>query len=293
MRRIRVIPLLIFFTAVTVAAQTPSIVDASSIHRDAAEPDKAAEEALIESIKQNDVGRLRQLLDGGVSPNATDDGTPLIVLAVRLNHAEIAELLLSRKAKVDQVENDDTTALQVAAIRGQANLVKLLIAHGADVNLGDHEGHTALLMAAFGVVFKSAPEWLVKSFLGADDAEDDQLLKNMGSEHLECVKLLLQAGADVNAQGADCGTSALMVAAMGGNVELTKLLLEHHADVNLSNGEDTALNFAEMFESPKELQEQLSDSISAEHKQAFFDWAHFTASGRTLVAGLLRQAGAK
>ncbi|KIK64492.1 hypothetical protein GYMLUDRAFT_415268 [Collybiopsis luxurians FD-317 M1] len=50
------------------------------------------------------------------------------------------------------------------------------------------------------------------------------------------VKLLLENGADVNAQGGDYG-NALVAAAQGGNEAVVKLLLENGADVSAQGGE--------------------------------------------------------
>jgi hypothetical protein len=49
--------------------------------------------------------------------------------------------------------------------------------------------------------------------------------------HLDVVQLLLEKGADVNAQGGECG-NALQAAAQGGHLEIVQLLLEKGADVN-------------------------------------------------------------
>ena len=207
-----------------------------------------------------------------------------------MNRADLAEVLLAHGAKVDQEEDDAGTALQVAAAMGHANLVKLLIAHQADVNHKDHEGHTALMCSVFGAEIKGAPSWMLSSFFHID--EQDDRLTMLGSEHLESARILLQAGADVNAKGGDCGLTPLMIAALGGSAEMAKLLLDHHADVNVEDGEYTALKFAEIFDSPSELAKELSNQDSDEDKQALLNWLRFTAPGHNTVAGMLRKAGA-
>ncbi len=50
--------------------------------------------------------------------------------------------------------------------------------------------------------------------------------------HQEIVKLLLDGGADVNAQGGRCG-NALQAASFRGHQEIVKLLLDKEADVNV------------------------------------------------------------
>ncbi|KAJ7048703.1 hypothetical protein C8F01DRAFT_1070277, partial [Mycena amicta] len=53
--------------------------------------------------------------------------------------------------------------------------------------------------------------------------------------HLDIAQLLLEHGADINAQGGKFGT-ALQVASLGGHLDLARLLLEHGADVNAQGG---------------------------------------------------------
>ncbi|KIK02691.1 hypothetical protein K443DRAFT_5965 [Laccaria amethystina LaAM-08-1] len=49
-------------------------------------------------------------------------------------------------------------------------------------------------------------------------------------------KLLIEKGADVNAQGGDYG-NALQAATYWGNEAIAKLLIENRADVNLHGGD--------------------------------------------------------
>ncbi|KXG52095.1 uncharacterized protein PGRI_083790 [Penicillium griseofulvum] len=55
--------------------------------------------------------------------------------------------------------------------------------------------------------------------------------------HTETIRLLLERGADVNAQGGEDGT-ALYAAALRGHTETIQLLLERGADINAQGGED-------------------------------------------------------
>ena len=254
---------------------------------------EAGDEAgLVAAIKKGDIAQVLKLLENGVSPNATDeDHSPALCWAVRMNRADIAEALLKRNAKVDQEEDDGGTALQTAAAMGRANLVTLLIAHGANVNDKDRDGHNALMCATFGATIKNAPAWIQKQFLEFDD-EDEAKLAYLGDEHVAVVKLLLASGADVNAQADDCGLTALMAAAMGGNLEMGQILLAHGAKVNLRGGSFTALNFAEMGEDPEELQKILEGESDQESKQAMLNWLQFTRPGRLKFAAMLRKAGA-
>lgn len=275
---------LLLFSELTVTAQTPE----TSARANQQTPTQVSQDAdLIKSIKNGELASVLRILDNGVSPDTTDEKkTSAIIIAVRQNRLDIVEALLARHAKVDEEDDDNDSALLTAAGAGHADMVKLLIAHGANVNRSDHDGHSALICAAFGATLKSAPEWLARSFLEIEEADD--LFRMMGNEHNLVAKLLIEAGAKVDAQGGDCGLSALMVAAIGGNVELVKLLLDHRANVKLANGEYTALNLAEA----SDLVEQLREMENADSKQAFLNWLNFTAPGRQEIARMLRKAGA-
>ena len=57
------------------------------------------------------------------------------------------------------------------------------------------------------------------------------------SNNKEEVKRLLQSGADINQEDGD-GWTALIVAAMNGNIEIAELLVRSNADVNVKTKTD-------------------------------------------------------
>ena len=290
MRRPLVIMLFLLTIAPLTTGQTFPVSPKKSIADSTTEsvtPDTSAQ--LIAAIKGSELSTVLKLLQAGVDPNTDYDGDSALCSAVRSNSRPIVEALLEHKADVNQ-EDDGGSPLAVAAVGGNAEMVKLLLARGADPRKVDDDGHSALFVAAFGVVFKSAPDWLRKSFLSGDD--EDQVVAMIGNEHMAIVSLLVAAGADTNSQGGDCGLTPLMIAAIGGNVELTRILLAHHADPNLKNDEMSALKFAEA-DSAATLKDQLAGIESDDSKQAYLNWLHFTRPGRQQIAKMLRAAGAR
>jgi len=109
---------------------------------------------------------------------------------------------LSRGSDVNAVNERGETALLLAlGPHGSCHVAKLLVSQGADVNHSDNWGNTPLMNAAM---------WVSG----------------------ECVRQLLEAGADVNAQAADGATAAMLVGNDGGEGTLAVLaaLVDSGAD---------------------------------------------------------------
>ena len=154
-------------------------------------------------------------------------GGPAICIAALLPREDCLQVLLKAGADVNSRSCYDYTPLMLAAHGGKLNFVDLLIKAGADVNaqtsvhcytpIANGYGDTALILAV------------------------------QNHKNLECVKILLDAGADVNKQD-EYGYTALFLAINNDEYYddgCTKLLLKAGTDVNLCNEEsETALLWA-------------------------------------------------
>lgn len=282
-----------FALQLSTAAQTAGPVTSTTAAANQKAVPQANEPDLIDAIKKRDLSAVLQALDQGASPDSTDDeDTPALILAVQENRIDIAVALLNHHAKVDKIDDGrNSTALEIAAILGRPELVKLLIARGANVNHLDDHGHSVLFSAACAVYVSTLPGWMPASFMGLSDEEENQLSEMMGYQQIPALKLLLEAGADPDVAGRDCGLTALMIAALDGNAELTKLLLAHKAKTNIEAKGWTALRFAAEFESTANIQKELS-RFGQDRASAFLTWVNLTRPGRQEVAELLRKAGA-
>jgi hypothetical protein len=100
------------------------------------------------------------------------------------------------------------TALHMAAYNGHSEVVTLLLSHDATVDCRDHEGKTPLIHACTGPFAKT-------------------------------VEILLDAGADINAQESTEGFTPLMMGAGLGQIEVVKLLLERKADKTILDNDET------------------------------------------------------
>jgi ankyrin repeat protein len=196
------------------------------------------------------------------------------------NRHEVVKLLVAGGADVNQQCAGGKTALMYAALAGSGYraCIQALIGAGADLDLRDEEGNTVLmLVAAAGnqslhqmlcqagastVGMESIQ--LIQSATAGDKISVQALLTKGGINlnfdrgaalncavrggHREVVKLLIDAGANVNLCGRS-GTTPLAKAAYAGDAEIFRLLIQAGADIHLRTGNTrlySCLEYAQM-----------------------------------------------
>lgn len=103
----------------------------------------ALENARIEGIRK----AIRFFnIDTGYYDDLSDTYSPLIQ-AVLDNDEEMFAALLAEGADVDQTDNDNNTALMIAAKNGKTKIVTMLLDHHADTTLENDDEETALIIA--------------------------------------------------------------------------------------------------------------------------------------------------
>ncbi len=150
------------------------------------------------------------------------------------------------KAKSNQVAVDPAPFWD-AALEGRIEAVRHAIESGVNVNAADDQNRTALLLAAFNGHTKVVK--LLKENGALMDQRDIQgrtaLMFAATGANAETVQLLLKEGADVNATDKVEGFTALMHAAAEGQTRVVKILLTYRADPSIRDVDgDTALDFA-------------------------------------------------
>ena len=141
--------------------------------------------------------------------------------------------LAGKRADLNAVQPDGTTALQWAAHWNDLDAVKVLLNAGANPSLANRYGATPLSEAAVG-----GNAAMIEALLraGADPktlttADGETVLMTAArSGSVEAVKILLDHGADINAKENYRGQTALMWAAAERHADVVKLLLERGAD---------------------------------------------------------------
>ncbi len=223
------------------------------------------------------------LLDNGLDPNTTDeDGDSLLRFAVAYKTDAVATKLLELGADIHKTNESGKTVLMQAVRYRKQQLVEQLIQKGADFRAVDKRGETVLFSAKGEQLIYFLKAGLdinqqnkagetplleglsrytndmsifagrVETFLenGADPTIPDNrgftpLIKAASSGMDDVVKLLLEAGVDIDAQTERGKMSALMYALNNGHSQVAERLLKAGASTHLYDWEfHTAYDYA-------------------------------------------------
>lgn len=173
--------------------------------------------AILLAATVGDAETIGVLLEHGADANtAAAEGDTALMLAARSGNIEAVRSLLDAGAEVDPRESwHGETALIWAAGENHADIVALLIEHGAEIGVVTTEFTWDLTQAG---VASQLPRGGITALTVA--ARENAL---------EAARVLLDAGADVNALDPD-GISVLRVAIANDNRDMAMLLLEAGAD---------------------------------------------------------------
>ncbi len=166
--------------------------------------------ALMAALRRHDTPAVLTALNAGADPNFRDDHTgPLSVWQ------QLFRLIRPDRPQGVHSARPGITALSLALSDFNLEAARLLVAKGANVNARNLQAQTPLL------------EVLERAFRRWDMGGDDP----PPPPYPPCAKLLIEAGADVNARDWK-GTFALYRAAQLGDAETVHLLLDRGAEVN-------------------------------------------------------------
>ena len=199
----------------------------------------------------NQVKSVKVLLLRGADANKANlDGKTPLWAAVRANHLEVVKLLTESDADMNKTNKNGKTALIAAVKTNCLEMVKLLVESGADFKIGSTLTDTPLCKASE----KGYSD--IVSYLLKKGAVPDGACLNLSSVegHHEVVKLLIEAGVDVDSRFQyvvykvkSVDFISLISASAEGHLEVVKLLVESGADLNITNNYDhTPLDVAEM-----------------------------------------------
>jgi len=175
---------------------------------------------------------LERLIQAGANPNApiSETGDTALMMAARTGALDAVKALLDHGAQVNAKESwGGTTALMWAIAERHSAVAKLLVERGADVNAKSN-----FVPSASGRGFEGTAPVAPKTNQTTEEFASGwmtPLLFAARENDLESARILIQAGADVNAVGGD-GKGALGLALFDGSYDVASLLIDSHADVN-------------------------------------------------------------
>ncbi|KAL1436839.1 hypothetical protein MTO96_049239 [Rhipicephalus appendiculatus] len=206
----------------------------------------------------NRVAVVEFLLQHGADVHAKDKGG-LVPLhnACSYGHYEVADLLVKHGASVNVSDLWKFTPLHEATAKGKYDIVKLLLKHGADPSKKNRDGNTPLDLVKDGD--QDVADLLKGDAALLDAAKKGNLARVMklvttenincrdsqgrnstplhlaaGYNNLEVAELLLENGADVNAQDKG-GLIPLHNASSYGHLDIAALLIKYNTVVNATD----------------------------------------------------------
>lgn len=243
----------------------------------AAQPDGAT--ALHWAVHWDDLDTAQRLIDAGAKVNIPNQlGITPLLLACSNGSARMTEKLLAAGADPNIVPPTGESPLMIAARSGSVDAVKALLAHGAQVNAKEKSHEQTALMWAVAehhpdvvrILIERGADVKARSLITREmiyrenpDPSDENAAKGQpkptgemvprgGSTALlfaarqgdvECARILLAAGANINNTAPD-GTSALVMAAYSDHGAFAQFLLDRGADPNAAGAGYAALHMA-------------------------------------------------
>jgi ankyrin repeat protein len=192
-----------------------------------AEPNRA--NALRHILDYEHSEGVQLLLDAGADPNDINErGDTALHWAVwRGRSVKIITMLLDRGADINGKRKDGRTAYALAILGGQKEMAALLRSRGANTDLSALD---QFVEASTNVGRQLTAPASIEAL-----PEYAHLIPHLAAVHnIAAVRGLLAAGLSVNGRGEHGGT-ALHWACWKGYADLVKLLLDHHASLDIKD----------------------------------------------------------
>src|SRR5262247_2496128 len=176
---------------------------------------------ISEAALNGNVPIIDRLLNAGADVESSNaDGQTALMIISRSNNVEAAKLLLSRGANVNAVEKfHEQTALMWAAAQSQPAMVKVLVDAGADVNARSKVNNWERQVTAEARAIARPSGGLTPLLYAARQG------------CAECVKILAEAGADLDLGDPD-NVSPLLMASLNGHWDTAEYLINKGTNVN-------------------------------------------------------------
>ncbi len=188
---------------------------------------------LLAAAHSGNIGQIESLAASGAALNQRDSyGRTALHIATFARKSEAVRTLIRAGAKTELLENDKYDAVTVAAVADDEATLRVLLGNGASAKLttSPYQG-TALIAAAH-----LGHDGVVRQLIGAGAPLDHVnnlhwtaliesiVLGNGGARHIETLRALVLAGANLQLTDRD-GNTPLMLARARGYAEMVNILV--------------------------------------------------------------------
>jgi len=196
-----------------------------------AHSNESRNQALLAAAGKGEVAAVRRLIGEGAAVDARDGaGRTALLLATQANHVEVARVLIAAGADVNAKDHISDSPFLYAGAEGRNEILKMTLAAGADLKSTNRYGGTALIPAAHhghpetvAILLGTAIDKDHVNRLGWTALLEALILGDGGPVHTRILKLLVDAGADVNIADRD-GVTPLMHARRRGYQAMVDIL---------------------------------------------------------------------
>ena len=192
---------------------------------------KPARGELLRAAEAGDLDRVRSLLERGANVDERDAaGRTAVTAAAYGGHADVVRALVAADADLDQQDDSRANALLSTGETGFVHVLREVLRGDPDLTRTNRFGGTALIPAADRGHVEIVRE-LLDTEIDIDHVNDlgwtalleAVILGDGGPSHQEIVRLLVEAGADVELADRD-GVSPLEHARRNGHDEIARIL---------------------------------------------------------------------
>ena len=189
------------------------------------------DQALIALAAKGDLPGVERLIGEGASLKARDNrGRTALLAATQGNHVAVARALIAAGADVNAKDDIQDSPYLYAGAEGRIEILMMTLAAGADPKSTNRYGGTALIPAAHHghpeavrILLGTAIDKDHVNKLGWTALLEAVILGDGGPVHTEIVRLLVEAGANVNLADRE-GVTPLRHARQRGFAEMMRIL---------------------------------------------------------------------
>ncbi|XP_037099164.1 protein phosphatase 1 regulatory subunit 12A isoform X3 [Syngnathus acus] len=188
----------------------------------------------LAACSSGDTEEVLRMLDRGADINyANVDGLTALHQACIDDNPDMVTFLVTQGASINQPDNEGWIPLHAAASCGYLGIAEYLISQGASVGVVNSEGETPLDIAE-----EEAMKELLQNEINRQGVDIEAARKEEERVMLRDARQWVNSGQIQDIRHAKSGGTALHVAAAKGYVEVLKLLIQAGYDVNIKDYDD-------------------------------------------------------